>query len=150
MTAASENALKKHLPASTRTTVKPVGQWPAHRRERVGGGGGGGCYVLSCPSATRDCRNRSNHNCNTELRSRGSSGSIVSDYGPDDRGSIPGRGERIFPLTFVSRPALRPTQPPIQRVPAVKCGRDVALTTHSHLVPRSWMSRSYISYPHNV
>jgi hypothetical protein len=32
-------------------------------------------------------------------------------------GSIPGRGERIFPLNSVSRPALGPTQPPVQWVP---------------------------------
>jgi hypothetical protein len=36
-----------------------------------------------------------------------------------DRGSIPGRGERIFPLTSVSRPVLGPTQPPVQLVPGV-------------------------------
>jgi hypothetical protein len=34
-----------------------------------------------------------------------------------DRGSIPGRGKMIFPLASVSRPALRPTQPPVQWVP---------------------------------
>jgi hypothetical protein len=34
-----------------------------------------------------------------------------------DRGSTPNRGERIFPLTSVSRPALGPTQPPVQWVP---------------------------------
>jgi hypothetical protein len=28
--------------------------------------------------------------------SRGSSGSIVSDYGPNDRGSIPDRGREFF------------------------------------------------------
>jgi hypothetical protein len=49
-----------------------------------------------------------------------------------DRGSIPGRGERNFPLTSVSRPALGPIQPPVQRVPGdpfpgvkVRPGRDV-------------------------
>jgi hypothetical protein len=35
---------------------------------------------------------------------------------PGDRGSIPDRGERIFPLASVSRPALGPTQPPAQWV----------------------------------
>jgi hypothetical protein len=40
----------------------------------------------------------------------------VSSYGLDGRGSIPGRGERIFPLTSVSKPILRPTQPPVQWV----------------------------------
>jgi hypothetical protein len=42
--------------------------------------------------------------------------------------------------------------PPVQWVPGVisrglKCGRVVSLTTHLHLVPRSRMSRSYISSP---
>jgi hypothetical protein len=36
---------------------------------------------------------------------------------PSDQGSIPGRGERIFPLASVSRPALGSTQPPVQWVP---------------------------------
>jgi hypothetical protein len=51
------------------------------------------------------------------------------------RGSIPGRGERIFPLACVSRPALGPTQSPVQRVPGIlspglKRGRGVTLTSH--------------------
>jgi hypothetical protein len=54
-------------------------------------------------------------------RSRVSSGSIVSDYGLDDRaiGVRSRQGQRIFPLTSVSRPALGPTQPPVQWVPGV-------------------------------
>jgi hypothetical protein len=69
-----------------------------------------------------------------------------------DRGSIPDRGERIFPVTSVSRPALRPTQPPVQWVPGVlspgvKRCRGVTLTTHPHLVPGSRVSRSYILSP---
>jgi hypothetical protein len=31
--------------------------------------------------------------------------------------------------------------------PVVKCGSGVTLTTHPHLAPRSWMSRSYTSFP---
>jgi hypothetical protein len=52
-------------------------------------------------------------------RSRSSSVGIVSVYTLDDRGSIPGRGERIIPLASVSRPALELTQPPAQWVPGV-------------------------------
>jgi hypothetical protein len=68
------------------------------------------------------------------------------------RDSSPVRGERIFALTSVSRPAVGPIQPPVQWVlgvlsPGVKCGQGVTLTTHPHLVPRSRMSSSYTSSP---
>jgi hypothetical protein len=51
----------------------------------------------------------------------------------------PRQGHRIFLLAPAYRPALRPTQPPIQWVPrvlspGVKRGRGVTLTTHPHLV----------------
>jgi hypothetical protein len=48
--------------------------------------------------------------------SRCNSVSILSEYRLDDRGSIPGR-KTIIPLASVIRPALTPTQPPIQWVP---------------------------------
>jgi hypothetical protein len=38
----------------------------------------------------------------------------------------PRQGQSIFPLAFVSRPALRPTQPPIQWVPGVLSPRRKA------------------------
>jgi hypothetical protein len=61
----------------------------------------------------------------------------------------PRQEQKIFPLTSVSRPDLRPTQPPVQWVPGVlspglKRDRGVTLTTHPHLVPRSRMSRKHL------
>jgi hypothetical protein len=55
-----------------------------------------------------------------------------------------------FRPTLVFRPALGPTQPPVQGVPwalsaGVKRGRGVMLTTHPLLVPRLRTSRSYTS-----
>jgi hypothetical protein len=57
--------------------------------------------------------------------------------------------QRMFPLTSVSRPTLRPTQPPVQWVPGVLslggkeqpgCDAD-----HSpHLMPKSRISKGYI------
>jgi hypothetical protein len=44
-----------------------------------------------------------------------SSVGIATGYELDDRGSNPGRG-KIFVLSTTSRPALGPTQPPIQWV----------------------------------
>jgi hypothetical protein len=44
---------------------------------------------------------------------------IVCDYRLDDWDSLPLKRQRTFPLCSVSRPALRPTQPPIQWVPEV-------------------------------
>jgi hypothetical protein len=63
-------------------------------------------------------------------------------------GFDPRQRQKIFPLACVSRPALGPTQPPIQGVPGgpspgskARPGRDA---DHSpHLVLRSMMSRSY-------
>jgi hypothetical protein len=48
----------------------------------------------------------------TELLSRNSAG-----IGLDGQGSIPGRGKNFFSTSQRSRPALGPTQPPIQWLP---------------------------------
>jgi hypothetical protein len=83
------------------------------------------------------------------VTSRGSSVSIVSDYGLDGRGTIPDRGTGFF-LTSASRSTLVPTQPLTQCVPGafspgVKRARDVMLTAHRLLVPGLKKSRSYNS-----
>jgi hypothetical protein len=69
---------------------------------------------------------------------RGRSVSIVSDYGLDDQAievRSPAEAKRIFPLASVSRPALGPTQSPVQWVmgvlsPGVKRSRGLILTVH--------------------
>jgi hypothetical protein len=81
--------------------------------------------------------------------SRGSSGSIVSDYGLDDRAIKvwSPTGVEDFSSTPASRLTLGPTQAPIQWVPGVKHGQGVMLSTHPHLVSRLSTSRSYTSTP---
>jgi hypothetical protein len=64
----------------------------------------------------------------------------------------PQQRQRVFLLASVSRPALMPTQSPVQWVQAVlssgvKRGRGVTLTTHPHLMSRSWMSRAIYPLP---
>jgi hypothetical protein len=70
----------------------------------------------------------------------GSSVGIATAYWLDGPG-IESRWERDFP--HLCRPALMPTQPPVQMgtksFPGVKCGRGVTLTPHPLLVPRSKM-----------
>ena len=66
---------------------------------------------------------------------------IATRYGLEGLG-IESRWGRDFP--HLSRPAPRPTQPPVQWVPGLsrgKGGRGVVLTTHPHLVCRGSRKR---------
>jgi hypothetical protein len=97
------------------------------------------CKVISALLRLHGTQHSLKHYVQIESRKSGSS---VGSYSvwlragqPDDRGSIPSRGERIFPLNSLSRPALGPTQSPVQWVPGflspgLKRGRGVTLTTH--------------------
>jgi len=73
---------------------------------------------------------------------------IATGYGLDCPG-IERRWGRYF--THLSRPALGPTQPPVQWVPdlsrGVKSGRDVTLTPQLLLVPFSRKSRAILLLP---
>jgi hypothetical protein len=71
---------------------------------------------------------------------------------PGDRGSIPGRGERIFfcSLCVQTGSGAHPascTMGTGDPFLVVKRGRGVTLTSHPHLVPRSRISRSYTFSP---
>jgi hypothetical protein len=59
----------------------------------------------------------------------------------------PGR-VKDFHVSMSSRPALRPTQPPIQSVPEFLSPRGVKLTTHLQLVPRSRKHGFIHPHPH--
>jgi hypothetical protein len=83
-------------------------------------------------------------------RSHGSSVSFVTDYGLDDRGSIPNRDRGFFfqplrpdrlwgPRSLLSNGYRGDLSPGLKR------GRGVTLTTHPHLLPMLRMSRSYTS-----
>jgi len=73
---------------------------------------------------------------------------IATDYGLDGLGSNP-VGDEIF---RPSRPALGPTQPPVQMgtgcFPGVKCGWGVLLTTHPFLCRDRGRVELYL-YPHS-
>jgi hypothetical protein len=83
--------------------------------------------------------------CGTGSKSRDSSLGTVG-YGLHGSGSILGR-EKVLLFSVTSRPALGPTQPPIQWVlwavsPRVK--------RHLHIVSRSRMMELYLHFPHTT
>jgi hypothetical protein len=87
--------------------------------------------------------------------SRGSSVSIVSDYGLDDRAievrSPAGAKDFSSNLCVQTGSGAHPASCTIGTggsLPGEKRGRGVTLTSHPHLVPRSGMSRSYTPAPH--
>jgi hypothetical protein len=89
---------------------------------------------------------------NRQFRNRGSSVSIVSDYGLDDRAigvrSPAGSKDLSSNLCVQTGSEAQPASCTMRTggpFPGAKCGRGVTLTTHPHLVPRSVMSRSYTS-----
>jgi hypothetical protein len=89
-----------------------------------------------------------------QVRSQGSSVSIVSDYGLDDR-AIEDRSptetkdfsSNLCVQTGSGAHPVSCTMGIRGPFPGAKRGRGVTLTTHPHLVPRSRMSRSYTSSP---
>jgi hypothetical protein len=85
------------------------------------------------------------------IRSRGSSVSTVSDYILDDRAievrSPAGAKDFSSNLWVQSGSGAHSAPCTGGPFPGAKRGRGVTLTTHPHLVPRSRMSRGYISSP---
>ena len=71
----------------------------------------------------------------------GSSVGIATDYGLNGPGTE-SRGARFSAVQTC--PGAHPTSCTMGTgsFPGVKCGRGVLLTTHLHLVPRSWKSRA--------
>jgi hypothetical protein len=54
--------------------------------------------------------------------------------------------QEIFRFSIAFRPALEPTQPPIQYVPGGYTGWSVKLATHLQVVPRLRMVEGYLHY----
>jgi hypothetical protein len=102
----------------------------------------------SCTSrsgASRFCRFSLFYLSLSFMTGAGVAQSVMYDHRLNDLGLIPGRGKRSFPLTSVSSSEAYPASYPMgtgSPSPGVKRGRDVTLTTHSHLVPMSGMNKS--------
>ena len=66
------------------------------------------------------------------------------DGGSRNRGSIPGKGKRIYLCSKAPNPALKPTQPPAEWIPAFPFSKETSqgliLITHLNLVLRVRMS----------
>ena len=74
------------------------------------------------------------------------------DGGSRNRGWIPGKGRRIYLSSKAPNPAVNPTQPPAEWVPAIPFSEEssqaLALITHLHLVLRLGMSGVVYPLPH--
>jgi hypothetical protein len=93
-------------------------------------------------------RNEGKRHTDKRTSSLGSSVSIVSDYGLDDRAigvrSPAGAKDFSSNLCVQTSSEAHPASCPF---PGAKRGRGVTLTTHPHLMPRSRMSMSYTPSP---
>jgi hypothetical protein len=84
------------------------------------------------------------------VMSRVSSGSIVSDYGLDDRAIMvrsPAEAKDFSSNLCVQTGSEAYPMSTGVLSPGVKRGQGVMLTIHPHLEPRSWMNRSYTPLP---